>query len=94
MPFDVTQIGHGEAVAPARAVPTRAAVVAAPDEFSIRQWVVNDSDEMVRSAEFEAEAVEHCTEILFHIRKVAEETRNEAIVLEAEEVVKVLPCSA
>ncbi len=39
-------------------------------------------------------AAEHCTELLFHLRKTAEETQNEVFVLGAEEVIKVLPCSA
>ena len=78
----------------APAAPANAAVVSTPDNFSIRQWVLNDGDEIVHSAEFEAAAVEQCTEILIHIRKAAEETRDKAIVLGAKKVIKVLPCSA
>jgi len=72
---------------------TNAAVASTPDDFSIRQWVLNTGDEIVHSAEFEAATLEQCHEVLIHIRKAAEQTHNEAIVLGAEEVVKVLPCS-
>jgi len=72
---------------------TNAAAVSTPDDFSIRQWVLNTSDEIVHSAEFEAATLEQCHEVLIHIRKAAEQTHNEAIVFGAEEVVKVLPCS-
>ena len=78
------------------AAPAHAAAqsrLATPDEFSI-QWVVNDGDEIMLPADLKEAAIEHCSEILIHIRKAAEETHNEVIVLGAEEVVKVLPCSA
>jgi len=67
--------------------------LATPDEFSI-QWVVNDGDEIMFPANLKEAAIEHCSEILIHIHKAAEETHNEAIVFGTEEIVKVLPCSA
>lgn len=76
------------------AAPASAAVVSTSDEFLMVDWVLSDSDEISHTAEINAAAVEHCTEVLFHIRKAAEETRNEAIVFEADRIVKVLPCSA
>ncbi len=76
------------------AAPANAAALSISDEFSIVEWVLSDSAEIAPTAEINAAAVEHCTEVLFHIRKAAEETRNEAIVFEADRIVKVLPCSA
>ena len=72
--------------------PANAAVLSTPEQFSILEWVMNDGEEIVRKADLGA--VEHCTELLFHLRKTAEETQNEVFVLGAEEVIKVLPCSA
>ena len=74
--------------------PAKAAVVSTPEDFSIVEWILNDSDEITYSAEMDAAAAGHCAEVLIHIRKAAEQTRNEAIARGAEEVVKVLPCSA
>ncbi len=76
------------------AVPANATFVSTPDEFSITEWVLKDSDKISYSVDLDAAAVEHCSEILIHIRKAAEKTRNKAIVIGTEEVVKVLPCSA
>ena len=77
------------------ATPAIAAVLSTtPEDFSIVEWVLNESDEVAYPVEIDAAAVEQCTEVLIHIRKAAEQTRNEAIMLGAEEVVKVLPCSA
>ena len=75
------------------AAPVNAAVISTPDKFSINEWVINDSDGIVHSIDLDAAAVEHCSEVLIHIRKAVGKTRNQAIVLGAEEVVKVLPCS-
>jgi hypothetical protein len=88
-PIDPVQIDWGVSAAPANAT-----FVATPDQISIRRLVLRDSDEIAHVAEIDTSAVEHCSEVLFQIRKAAERTRNEAIVLEAEEVVKVLACSA
>ncbi len=74
--------------------PANAAAVSTSDEFLMVDWVLSDSDEIAHTAEINAAAVDHCTEVLFHIRKAAEETRNETIVFEADRIVKVLPCSA
>jgi hypothetical protein len=76
------------------AAPVNAAVISTPDKFSINEWVLNDSDEISHSIDLDAAAVEHCSEVLIHIRKAVEKTRNKAIVLGTEEVIKVLPCSA
>jgi len=88
-PHDVKQIGVTEPAVPAKAV-----VVAGPEDFSIRDWVLQDGDEIVRSADIEAKAIEHCAEVLIHIRKAAEESRSEAIERETREVQRVVACSA
>jgi len=66
----------------------------APDseKFSMK-WVLNGEEVSVPEI-LESAAADHCTELLFHIRKAAEETHNENIVIGTEEVLKVLPCSA
>lgn len=87
VPFNVARIDPSGPV-----VPANAAILSTPEPFSILEWVPNDGEGIVHKADFGA--VEHCTELLFHLRKTAEQTRNEVIVLRAEEVIKVLPCSA
>ena len=76
------------------AAPVNAAIISTADKFSINEWVLNDSDEISYSIDLDAAAVEHCSEVLIHIRKAVEKTRNKAIVIGADEIVKVLPCSA
>lgn len=86
--FDPEQIGLGES-----ATPANAAVDPTPVQFfSVPQLVLNDGEEILRDVDIDV--AEHCTELLIHLRKAAEETRNDVFVLQAEEVVKVLPCSA
>ena len=87
VPFNTAWIDASKPVAPASA-----AILATQEQFPNVRWVLNDGEDIVRKADIDA--VEHCTEVLFHLRKVAEKARNEIIVLEAEEVVKVLSCSA
>lgn len=87
VPFNVARIDSGGQV-----VPANAAILSTPEPFSILEWVPNDGEGIVHKADIGA--VEHCTELLFHLRETAEQTRNEVIVLGAEEVIKVLPCSA
>ncbi len=87
VPFNLARINTSKPVAPANA-----AVLSTPEQFSILEWVMNDGEEIVRKADIGA--AEHCTELLFHLRKTAEETQNEVFVLGAEEVIRVLPCSA
>ena len=87
VPFNVARIDPSAPV-----VPANAAILSTPEQFSILEWVLNEGEEIVRTADIDA--AEHCTELLFHLRKTAEETRNEVFVLGAEEVIKVLPCSA
>jgi hypothetical protein len=70
-----------------------ATVANAPQKFQF-QWVQNEGEELSLPDGLESAAVERCTELLFHIRKAAEQTHNETIVIQAEEVAKVLPCSA
>lgn len=88
VPFNVARIDPGGR----QVVPANAAILSTPEQFSILEWVPNDGEGIVHKADIGA--VEHCTELLFHLRETAEQTRNEVIVLGAEEVIKVLPCSA
>ncbi|MEE8411127.1 MAG: hypothetical protein V3S47_01390 [Acidobacteriota bacterium] len=87
VPFNVARIVPSGPV-----VPANAAILSTPEPFSILEWVPNDGEGIMHKADIGA--VEHCTELLFHLRETAEQTRNEVIVLGAEEVIKVLPCSA
>ncbi len=87
VPFNVARIDASKPV-----VPANAAVRSTPEQFSILEWVLNDGEEIVRKADLGA--VEHCTELLFHLRNTAKEIQDEVFVLGAEEVIKVLPCSA
>ncbi len=76
------------------ASPAKAVFVASPDKFSLQEWVLEDGDEIVRTADIEAKAIQHCTEMVIHIKKATEQLRNDEIERKAREVVKVLPCSA
>lgn len=87
VPFNAVRIDLNEPVAPANA-----AIRSTEEQFSMLQWVLRDGEEIVHQADIDV--TEHCTEVLFHLRKVAEETRNEVMALGAEEVIKVLSCSA
>jgi hypothetical protein len=88
-----TEAAPAPAPAPVEHVlPAKAALATTSEEFLVK-WVVN-GEEMSLDETIESAAVEHCTELMFHIRKAAEETHNETIVIGAEKVIKVLPCSA
>lgn len=76
------------------ASPTTAFVVDSTEGFSLEGWVVKDGEEIVRSADLETKALQHCTEMVIHIKRAAEQLRDKAIEHTADEVVKVLPCSA
>ncbi|NIM02166.1 MAG: hypothetical protein GTO30_11900 [Acidobacteria bacterium] len=74
--------------------PATAVVVGTPEESPIHERILKDGEEIVRSADLKAQVIQHCTEMVIHIKNAAEQLRNEEVERDVQEVVKVLPCSA
>jgi len=73
-------------------VSVNAGILSTPErQVSIVKWVMSDSKEIVH--EVDIDGTEHCAQRVFHLHRANEKSQDGVFVFEAEEVVKVLPCS-